>query len=1046
MRRRLLAAATAALALAGAQVADAKQRPQDRLNAYTAVVDAGGLATIAEAGFDVAEGTRRVRGGTEVDLIMTADQRDKLAAAGVDAALTRVKGGQTVRQFAARMAANGFNVWRSYDEDGGIEDQMRAAARNNPRIAELVKLGRTIQGRDILAVRLTEDASKVKDGKRPAVLYSATQHAREWIATEVNRRLMFHYINKWKAGDKSIRKLLEDNELWFILVANPDGYQYTFDTERLWRKNLRDNDGNGEITVGDGVDPNRNFPAHWKYDNEGSSSIPSSETYRGTRADSEAETKAMKGLLDRIDFSFQVNYHSNGQWLLYAEGWQVGTATADDPIYYAMSGNLDAPAIEDFHPGLSSDVLYVTNGETTDYAHAERDALAWTPELSEGCDGCGFVFPDDEALVEEEFQRNLPFALSVAKSAADPDDPKTVTGLETKPFYVKSDDAYKDGIPGVNFAFKYSYGDPQTVQVLAKRSLGRVELKYRINNGRTHSAETKEWRGGEKFKPAATHYHELRGTVRGADPGDTVKVWFEGDEGRKDYKSESFTYEQVSDSGRKVLVVAAEDYSGASPVQTPGPHYLQYYLDAIRAAGYRADVYDIDARGRTAPDHLGVLSHYDAVVWYTGDDIVTRRTGWTGGNADRLAQDEMLEFRAYMNEGGNVLYTGPFAGQQFVGAGAAGQQFYDPKGEGPCLIAGAPNPAFDTRRCLGLFGSPNSDGVMDVLEYWLGAYAVAVADGFDEEGNLFNIIGIDDPFGGLTWSFGPDGAENQAMTASFVSTSGILPRTEYPQFDTWPSARWDKPGGPFAPHTGTQYVYSQIADVSYKRLTREVAVPAGGGDLTFWTSYDTEHDWDFMFVEARTPGQDNWTTLPDANGHTSQSTGPATPPGEGDLASCPAGWADLHPQLSHYQTETADGLDCTPTGTTGVWNAASGNSGGWQEWRIDLDAYAGSTVEISIAYVTDWAVQNLGVFLDDVTLPDGTSTSFEADLGGWTPGQPESSGTNANNWLRTDASGFPVGATISTPDSLLFGFGFEGIATQSARNAVMSRSLRFLID
>jgi hypothetical protein len=334
---------------------------------------------------------------------------------------------------------------------------------------------------------------------------------------------------------------------------------------------------------------------------------------------------------------------------------------------------------------------------------------------------------------------------------------------------------------------------------------------------------------------------------------------------------------------------------------------------------------------------------------------------------------------------------------------------------------------------------------MDVLEYWLGAYALAVADGFDDDGNLFEIAGIDDPFSGLRWGFGPDGADNQTMSASFVSTSGILPRDEYPQFNTWPSARWDKPGGPFAPHTGTQYVYSQIADVTYKRLTREVAVPAGGGDLTFWTSRDTEPDWDFMFVEARTPGQDNWTTLPDANGNTSQSTGPPTDE-DGDHASCPAGWADLHPQLSHYQTETADGLDCTPTGTTGVWNAASGNSGGWEEWRIHLDAYAGTTVEISIAYVSDWAVQNLGVFLDDVTLPDGTSTSFEADLGGWTPGQPATSGTNANNWLRTDASGFPVGATISTPDSLLFGFGFEGIATQSARNAVMSRSLRFLLD
>ena len=65
--------------------------------------------------------------------------------------------------------------------------------------------------------------------------------------------------------------------------------------------------------------------------------------------------------------------------------------------------------------------------------YAKTGALSWTPELAEGCDGCGFVFPDDEALVEAEFQRNLPFALDVAKSASDSDDPVSHLGLETKP-------------------------------------------------------------------------------------------------------------------------------------------------------------------------------------------------------------------------------------------------------------------------------------------------------------------------------------------------------------------------------------------------------------------------------------------------------------------------------------------------------------------------------------------------------------------------------------------------------------------------------------
>ncbi len=216
---------------------------------------------------------------------------------------------------------------------------------------------------------------------------------------------------------------------------------------------------------------------------------------------SEAETRALKGLLDRIGFRFQINYHSNGQWLLYPEGWQIGTATRDDPIYYALSGNLDNPAIPGYHPGLSSDVLYVTNGETNDYAHASTNTLAWTPELSEGCDGCGFVFPDDEALVQAEFERNLPFARSVADSAVDPDDPRSVLGIETKPFYLTSDDPYKHGLPGLNFTFDYSYGDPQPVAVLAKRSLGKVQVQYRINGGKEQRAETAEFAGGERYRP-----------------------------------------------------------------------------------------------------------------------------------------------------------------------------------------------------------------------------------------------------------------------------------------------------------------------------------------------------------------------------------------------------------------------------------------------------------------------------------------------------------------------------------------------------------------
>ncbi len=196
-----------------------------------------------------------------------------------------------------------------------------------------------------------------------------------------------------------------------------------------------------------------------------------------------------------------------------------------------------------------------------------------------------------------------------------------------------------------------------------------------------------------------------------------------------------------------------------------------------------------------------------------------------------------------------------------------------------------------------------------------------------------------------------------------------------------------------------------------------------------------------MFVEAHTVGQDNWTTLPDLNGHTSQSTGPQDP----NLASCPAGWRDLHPFLDHYQTLNAD-LTCSPAGTTGVWNAVSGKSNGWVQWSVDLSAYAGQQVEVSIAYVSDWSIQGLGVFVDDTVVSVGGATSFEDGLGGWSvTGAPVGSAPNANDFIRATVDAFPEGAAITTDDAIYFSFGFEGISRPDARNAVMGSAMGYLL-
>ena len=200
------------------------------------------------------------------------------------------------------------------------------------------------------------------------------------------------------------------------------------------------------------------------------------------------------------------------------------------------------------------------------------------------------------------------------------------------------------------------------------------------------------------------------------------------------------------------------------------------------------------------------------------------------------------------------------------------------------------------------------------------------------------------------------------------------------------------------PRTGSQYAWSQqsFETPSYRRLARTITVPAGGAELSFWVDRDTEESWDFMFVEAHPAGSDDWTTLPDENGHTSQDTG----------FSCPF-WHEVHPFLTHYQTELPEG-SCSPTGSTGDWWAATGTSAGYEEWRVDLSDYAGGQVEVAISSAGDDFIELAGVFVDDVSVSTGEgTTSFEADadpLDGWhVPGAPDGSEPNVNDWTATTA-------------------------------------------
>jgi hypothetical protein len=207
-------------------------------------------------------------------------------------------------------------------------------------------------------------------------------------------------------------------------------------------------------------------------------------------------------------------------------------------------------------------------------------------------------------------------------------------------------------------------------------------------------------------------------------------------------------------------------------------------------------------------------------------------------------------------------------------------------------------------------------------------------------------------------------------------------------------------------------------------------LPAGFPTLEFWTSFDTELNWDFVFVEISEAGTDIWTTLPDSHGMTTTNTG------EG----CPQGWAlvSLHPFLAHYMD-----IDCNPTGTTGTWNALTGNSGGWQKVEMDLSAYGGKTVDLYITYVSDWVTQNLGVFIDDIEISGSPLEDFEAGMGQWNAGTAPPGSLAPNNWERVPAGTLSEGPAIRTPNSVYLGFGFEAIDTAENRNTIMERVMHY---
>ncbi|MFC1500142.1 M14 family zinc carboxypeptidase [Candidatus Zixiibacteriota bacterium] len=246
-------------------------------------------------------------------------------------------------------------------------------------------VGTSFEGRDIWAFIVSDNPNPgTPDLSRPAVFYNSLTHAREPIGVMQLLAFVEDMARNWTENDLSVQSLLSSRELWFVPVVNPDGYYFN-EVWRpagggMWRKNKRDNDGDGEFNpYVDGVDLNRNYGYHWGEDDIGSSPNPEWSTYRGTAPFSEPETRAVREVFDRRSFQFCLNYHAYSNVYLFP--WGYTSASVDSlEAYQRWFGRLSE--FNHFAYGTGSSLIgYHTNGGAVDWQYGDRGVMSVVPEV-----------------------------------------------------------------------------------------------------------------------------------------------------------------------------------------------------------------------------------------------------------------------------------------------------------------------------------------------------------------------------------------------------------------------------------------------------------------------------------------------------------------------------------------------------------------------------------------------------------------------------------------------------------------------------------------
>lgn len=291
-----------------------------------------------------------------------------------------------------------FDYQNQYGRLADIYQQMDDWMAANPRYVRREEVGRSIENRPIYAYRLwNPDSFALNEPPPKTVVVMTLIHAREWVSGSVGLYLADQILRQMRLSPAFMRRM-NRLQVYFIPCHNPDGYEYTWTNNRLWRKNRRRN-SNGSY----GVDLNRNYSTGWGQ-NGGSSSDPSSEVYRGTAAFSEPETIAVRDWSSAVhannNIVGHIDYHSYSQLVMWPWGYTTTQHPQNSTLQTICSNYRNAMTNGGGAPytiGQIARVLYIASGVTVDWYIQTFGSKAITIELRD-TGQYGFELPTNQIL------------------------------------------------------------------------------------------------------------------------------------------------------------------------------------------------------------------------------------------------------------------------------------------------------------------------------------------------------------------------------------------------------------------------------------------------------------------------------------------------------------------------------------------------------------------------------------------------------------------------------------------------------------------------